>query len=283
MAINNDEELVSVREFARRLAITQVAVRSAFKCGTIKKHKTSDKGIDMIDFTIEAPKFISASPNPSRYSPIMIKRRLELHPELAHLTKAEQQSKIRHKGKKRTPPGMDVDGVKEMNSIIVDDSRVENLRSKNKYEKLLPRNRKGKRDEIGSAIDTMHDSIDLSASRASREYWRAKKEKFAYEQEQGKHIETELVADDWEDIATMIRVRLLELPDRVDAQITGLVQCECGNVRIDRDKVNALLSEECRLILNGVAYDAEAKAKKYARQAKKSRHAIQEDEELEEE
>ena len=237
----------------------------------------------MIDFTTEAPKFISASPNPSRYSPVMIKRRLKLHPELAHLTKEEQRSKSRHKREPEPPPGMDVDGVDAMNAVIVDDSRVENLRTSKRYETLLPRNRKGKRDEIGSTMDNMHDSIDLSASRASREYWRAKKERFVYEQEQGKHIETELVADDWEDIATMIRVKILELPDRVDAQMTGLVSCECGGVKIDRDAINKLLSSECKLILDGIAYDAEAKAKRYAKNAKKSRHATQEEDESDEE
>jgi hypothetical protein len=260
----NDEDIIGVREFAGRLAVLQATIKAALRVGTIERHKSSPAGTILFDFTTESRKFIAASPNPARYSPQAIARRIEMHPELAHVYKQrrmrEKQEAARKNNKFANPlTGLD-GGSHHKNRIGHEEPfEAEPIRS-TKTPGCLQRNN-----------DLLFDSMSISTARASRELWRAKREKFHFEQEQGTYIKTELVADDWEDIATMVRIKLLELPDRFDAQITGCIRCECGNVKVDRVRINELLTTECKQILSGIAYDAKEKAKRYAKSAKKSR------------
>jgi ribosomal protein L37AE/L43A len=258
----NDLDLISIREFAGRMAVLQATIKSALRVGTINKHKSSSRGHVIIDYTTEAPKFISASPNPSRYNPRAIKRRIELHPGLAHEYKKVNLRKKQIAERKK-------------NKFV---NPLEDRDGGSLQEDRLEKRRKGKRtDTLQKSQEDMLDTMSISTARASRELWRAKRERFKFEIEQGKFIDIDLVADDWEDLSTLFRIKLLELPDRIDAQITGLVRCECGNVKVDRIKINELLSNECKQILTGIAYDVRQKAKKYSKSSRKSRSS-QEDE-----
>ena len=264
----NDLDLVNIREFAGRMAVLQATIKSALKVGTIVRHSKGKgrEGRVLINFTTEGPKFIAASPNPSRYSPRAIKRRIELHPELAHEYKYKNLRKKQAESRNRN---------KFANPISDQDGEIENI--EDPMDSLPGRKRAKKTDELKHINDNLLDSMSISTARASREVWRAKREKLKYELDQARLVDIELVADDWEDLATLFRIKIMELPDRVDAQITGLVRCECGNVKIDRVKINNLLSNECKQILSGLAYDVRQKAKKYSKTTRKSRSA-QEDE-----
>lgn len=277
MIHSKDQDIVSARVFAGRLAVTISSIRAALKIGTISVHKKCPPGKRWIDFTTEAPKFIAASPNPSRYSKEMIARRIKLHPELAHLTQQEIKSGERY------PNDIPIIGrdIKAIDSLDKKKSKTRHKSKKGDYTKLLHEHTRDDGDELTETVNDYENAVNLSTARATREHWRGKREKFEFKRLQGLYIETEIAAQDWEDIATITRVRIMEIPDRVDAQITGLVMCECGGVKIDREKINALLKRECESILKKVAYSVEKMAIKYAK--KKNSRTTQDTEDEDEE
>lgn len=265
-----DQDIVTIREFARRLAVTMSGVKTMIKRGVIKKHKSSPPGHYLLDFTTEAPKFISNSSDPSRYTPEMIKRRQQLNPKLKHegirdKTKPTSRTKL-------PPPGLDA---------LSDDREGSDGEYSLPFQRTRAARRRHKLKRMEEMQDIMIDGMTASAAKTSREVWRAKREKFNYELSRGKYMLTKKVKADWEDMSTLVRTGLLSIPDRVDAQISGLIRCHCGDVKVDRDKINELLRVEIRNVLTNLSYDIEKKALAYAKREKKS-DETQEDEESEE-